>query len=56
LTTEILITVEHENEVSAEAVQMAADLGAQQVANSIEESGGGQSSARGVIQSGRPQE
>lgn len=52
-TTEILVTVEHENEVTEGSKQIAADLVAQAAANSIEESGGGLTTANGVIQEGR---
>jgi hypothetical protein len=47
-----IVTVETENEVSAEAQQIAANLAAQAAANSAEESGGGATTADGVIEGG----
>lgn len=49
----VLIEVEHENEIPEGSQQIAADIGAQRTAESVEESGGGPVlAARGVIQSG----
>lgn len=52
-TLEILVTVEYENEIAEGSKQIAADVGAQAAANSVEESGGGTTTANGVIEGGR---
>jgi hypothetical protein len=54
-TFRVLVEVEYENEIPEGSKQIAADIGAQAIANSVEESGGGQTSAKGVIEGGRQQ-
>jgi hypothetical protein len=55
-TYQISYTVETESEVSESDLETARDLGGRQISDSIEGSGGGMPTVRGVIQSGRPQE
>lgn len=52
-TYNINYTIETENEVSQSALEMARDQGGEEIEQSIETSGGGTTTADGVIEGGR---